>query len=912
MIDTAGVGITLDKITVRCPKTVLISLGGIVQLLQGEELHTSLLSEKCSDPFWQSIRQRAEQHRTYSPSEFSGPIEVHARQLILEEVCGQALSFKDQIDLKTGEMSIRYLEELHQVMEIKAQGPTAALSAVIAIAAAMTAIISGGASMAAGAAVSATGVAAGGTAAGIISAMGYAGFIALSSQAAMALAQNKMHLGRAAQTLVQKDSLKAILISMAAAGVIAGLGQAFNIPVAAADASGLADHVQRQALQQGVQAALSLADGQKLDPQRIAVSVAAQSLGALGASKIGEYYTNQMVDGVTHKLLHMCMASGIGGLSAGLTGDDVGRQALSAGIGALAAETMHDIIKEDKDAVAQRVAQKAGERGIDLRDTVRTRPLILDEIRARLEVSKFGGAMAAFFAKQDVGAAYTAATTAVKNNSAPSLLSAAGEALSRLGAPSAPITGMSVVDQAQEAEEFVRDASDRAVDDSGYEPDTTKELRLRLRRAEAKYESVKDQGFLSRHGKAVEFFDARQAYDARVDFKQSIRAADRTSRQTARLVVDGTTGAIRYVRENPAEASGIAAAVCLTGGGAVVGGLAGVAMGVAGGGLGGLAANHYKVETAQDVLNVGASAATGAFAPARGIKALAAGMGVGAGIGAAGYATGSTPMMVDGAILGGASAFGLGRYFIPKARTMLGGHSFKAGALAAEEGQLSRLAANLDRHPVAPISHRMGQPANISLADAIEHRMQATGTGGRTLGPRMMAKDDSSLPRRFGGLGRSEGLGGPSASGAGLGRDVPRPSAPKSAVNPQGVAPTAKKVRFGEHQGEQPTRITDTNSHPSIPVGSKRSPLDSLFGKKGVHNVPTVINGREYGAHALDRMMQRCVPPSVVENAISNGQRAIGKEVGTTDFYDHINKIMVTVKEQTGRVVTVRFGRGKA
>jgi hypothetical protein len=424
MIDTAGIGIILGKITVRCPKTVLISLEGIVQLLQGEELHTSLLSEKCSDPFWQSMRQRAEQHRTYSPSEFSGPIEVHARQLILEEVCGQALSFKDQIDLKTGEMSIRYLEELHQVMEIKAQGPTAALSAVIAIAAAMTAIISGGASMAAGAAVSATGVAAGGTAAGIISAMGYAGFIALSSQAAMALAQNKMHLGRAAQTLVQKDSLKAILISMAAAGVIAGVGQALNVPVAAADAKGIADHVQRQALQQGVQAAFSLADGQKLDPQRIAVSVAAQSLGALGASKIGEYYTNQMIDGVTHKLLHMCMASGIGGLSAGLTGDDVGRQALSAGIGALAAETMHDIIKEDETAVAQRVAQKAGERDIDLRDTVRTRPLILDEIRARLEFSKFGGAMAAFFAKQDVNVASTAATTAVENNSAQALVAA--------------------------------------------------------------------------------------------------------------------------------------------------------------------------------------------------------------------------------------------------------------------------------------------------------------------------------------------------------------------------------------------------------------------------------------------------------------------------------------------------------
>jgi hypothetical protein len=64
--------------------------------------------------------------------------------------------------------------------------------------------------------------------------------------------------------------------------------------------------------------------------------------------------------------------------------------------------------------------------------------------------------MAAFFAKQELG---TASITAVENNSAPSLLSAAGEALSRLGAPSASITGISVIDPVQEAEEFIQKAS---------------------------------------------------------------------------------------------------------------------------------------------------------------------------------------------------------------------------------------------------------------------------------------------------------------------------------------------------------------------------------------------------------------------------------------------------------------------
>ena len=74
------------------------------------------------------------------------------------------------------------------------------------------------------------------------------------------------------------------------------------------------------------------------------------------------------------------------------------------------------------------------------------------------------------------------------------------------------------------------------------------------------------------------------------------------------------------------------------------------------------------------------------------------------------------------------------------------------------------------------------------------HQMQATGTHGpaQSFAPRMMAKDDSSLPRTFGGLGHASSGPGTSAP-----TRAPAPSAPKSAVNPQGAAPK-KEVNFGE------------------------------------------------------------------------------------------------------------------
>ena len=50
------------------------------------------------------------------------------------------------------------------------------------------------------------------------------------------------------------------------------------------------------------------------------------------------------------------------------------------------------------------------------------------------------------------------------------------------------------------------------------------------------------------------------------------------------------------------------------------------------------------------------------------------------------------------------------------------------------------------------------------------------------------------------------------------------------------------------------------------------------------------------------------VPPSVVENTIGNGTQIIGKNPGTTAFYDPVNNVTVITDTATGKVVTVSRG----
>lgn len=101
----------------------------------------------------------------------------------------------------------------------------------------------------------------------------------------------------------------------------------------------------------------------------------------------------------------------------------------------------------------------------------------------------------------------------------------------------------------------------------------------------------------------------------------------------------------------------------------------------------------------------------------------------------------------------------------------------------------------------------------------------------------------------------------------------------------------------------------------------EQSALSLQYGNKGmkgiveyeplVKNAPArhteqIIEGRRYGGHAIDRMQERGIPISAVENTITTGQKLQAKQ-GRLQYYDKTNNITV-ITESNGDVVTVRYG----
>ena len=76
---------------------------------------------------------------------------------------------------------------------------------------------------------------------------------------------------------------------------------------------------------------------------------------------------------------------------------------------------------------------------------------------------------------------------------------------------------------------------------------------------------------------------------------------------------------------------------------------------------------------------------------------------------------------------------------------------------------------------------------------------------------------------------------------------------------------------------------------------------------QGGTNEPTSIHGIDYGGHAIDEMQSEGFTPSVVEDAIGNGESTIGGS-GRISFYSRANNVSV-IMESDGKIVTVTSGR---
>jgi hypothetical protein len=92
-------------------------------------------------------------------------------------------------------------------------------------------------------------------------------------------------------------------------------------------------------------------------------------------------------------------------------------------------------------------------------------------------------------------------------------------------------------------------------------------------------------------------------------------------------------------------------------------------------------------------------------------------------------------------------------------------------------------------------------------------------------------------------------------------------------------------------------------------AGSKRFPLKYATYQE-IRNKPTLINGRIYSGHALDKIQDRGFMPSIVENTIKTGQ-TFSTKPGTIGYYDFTNNMKVIINSTNGKVITIIPGAPK-
>lgn len=109
--------------------------------------------------------------------------------------------------------------------------------------------------------------------------------------------------------------------------------------------------------------------------------------------------------------------------------------------------------------------------------------------------------------------------------------------------------------------------------------------------------------------------------------------------------------------------------------------------------------------------------------------------------------------------------------------------------------------------------------------------------------------------------------------------------------------------------GDDAQASNSGNSEASLPMGSKSNqfnqPQNPAY--QPTRNTPGAVDGTDYAGHAFDRMQDRGLAPSVIQNTIENGVPTPSRG-GTTVFYDSVNNVSVVTNSE-GKVITVKYGK---
>jgi hypothetical protein len=147
------------------------------------------------------------------------------------------------------------------------------------------------------------------------------------------------------------------------AGAIKGIGVATGVSTSALAASekGIVGHLQRQALTQGVTAAVNMATGAKVEEalRSAALGAVAGTVGGIGANHISRAFDAKLINIFSHKLAHSVLGAGTGAILAGKRG------AVAGAIAAPIAETLAIMMKESPQVTMAKAVEKAHAQGIE-------------------------------------------------------------------------------------------------------------------------------------------------------------------------------------------------------------------------------------------------------------------------------------------------------------------------------------------------------------------------------------------------------------------------------------------------------------------------------------------------------------------------------------------------------------------
>lgn len=393
--------------------------GGVIRFNLGKNVEHFQRMEKASNAFWQSQSMHQAKHETGSQSTIGNLNVISAEEIIIESVRGQTAEFLKRIEMDGGKITELFWDEVHEVINKKVSGPTAACAVLIAIA--VSAVTCGtGAAQAVGgmlatsmgAATGLTAVCAGTCMAGVGTTMFAAGFTSLCTSAVMSLAHNDGDIGKAAKRFASKDTFNSLGMSMLTAGVTHGMMQQIGLPTDISQITEFTDHIKNQGINAAVKVGADLASTGKVDAVAVTLGAVAGTLGSYMSNKIGNWYSNatsSAENAVLHKVLHGLKGAGEGMIVGGEKGIAAGA------LGAMVAETTADFM-----------TPTGGINRMDVKD----RPQYdADQIRMTQSIARLVTGMVAFSAgmsADQIGVAMLAANTSLEHNFAYTALNHSG------------------------------------------------------------------------------------------------------------------------------------------------------------------------------------------------------------------------------------------------------------------------------------------------------------------------------------------------------------------------------------------------------------------------------------------------------------------------------------------------------